>query len=27
MAAGLLVILRRLDELSDAVDELKARAG
>jgi hypothetical protein len=26
MAAGLLVILRRLEELSDAVDELKARA-
>jgi hypothetical protein len=26
MAAGLLVILRRLDELSNAVDELRARA-
>jgi hypothetical protein len=27
LAVGLLVILRKLDELSDAVDKLKARAG
>jgi hypothetical protein len=27
LAAGMLTTLRKLDELSDAVDELKAQAG